>query len=49
MSRHHVHLSSDISTARIVGKSHVKLFIFTVYAGVMYVADYIIYCSDSGV
>jgi putative RNA 2'-phosphotransferase len=49
MSRHHVHLPSDISTARIVGKSHGKLVIFTVYGGVMYAASYIIYCSDSGV
>lgn len=49
MSRHHVHLSSDIATATIVGARHGKPVIFAVDAGVMYAAGYIFYCSDNGV
>ncbi|MBD2628273.1 RNA 2'-phosphotransferase [Trichormus variabilis] len=49
MSRHHVHLSPDISTAKIVGARHGKPVIFTVNAGVMYQSGYIFYCSDNGV
>ncbi|WP_413172975.1 RNA 2'-phosphotransferase [Anabaena azotica] len=49
MSRHHVHLSSDISTAKIVGARHGKPVIFAVDAGVMYAVGYIFYCSDNGV
>jgi putative RNA 2'-phosphotransferase len=47
MSRHHVHLRSDISTVRIVGARHGKPVTFAVDTGVMYAAGYIIYCSDN--
>lgn len=49
MYRHHVHLSSDINTAKIVGARHGTPVIFTVDAGKMYEAGYIFYCSDNGV
>ncbi|MFM2062582.1 MAG: hypothetical protein RLZZ507_2252 [Cyanobacteriota bacterium] len=49
MSRHHVHLSSDIDTATMVGARHGKPIIFAVDAGKMYEDGYIFYCSDNGV
>ncbi|MGM3308275.1 RNA 2'-phosphotransferase [Anabaena sp. WFMT] len=49
MSRHHVHLSADITTAKIVGARHGKPIIFTVNAAVMLQEGYIFYCSDNGV
>ncbi len=49
MSRHHVHLSRDISTAQTVGARHGKPVIFIVYATAMHQAGYIFYCSDNGV
>ncbi|TAF09655.1 MAG: RNA 2'-phosphotransferase [Nostocales cyanobacterium] len=49
MSRHHVHLSSDIATAKIVGARHGKPVIFAVDTGKMYEDGYIFYCSDNGV
>ncbi|MBN3868986.1 MAG: RNA 2'-phosphotransferase [Nostoc sp.] len=49
MSRHHVHLSTDIPTAQTVGARHGKPVIFTVYAAAMYQVGYIFYCSDNGV
>ncbi|WP_353930511.1 RNA 2'-phosphotransferase [Okeanomitos corallinicola TIOX110] len=49
MSRHHVHLSSDIGTAKIVGARHGKPVIFIVNAAKMSQAGHIFYCSDNDV
>ncbi|MBW4620161.1 MAG: RNA 2'-phosphotransferase [Cyanosarcina radialis HA8281-LM2] len=49
MSRHHVHLSKDIATAKAVGMRHGRPAIFTVDARAMSEADYLFYCSDNGV
>ncbi|MBD2166754.1 RNA 2'-phosphotransferase [Calothrix membranacea FACHB-236] len=49
MSRHHVHLSKDIATAKNVGARHGKPVVFAVDAAAMHQADYIFYCSDNGV
>ncbi|MCC5638262.1 RNA 2'-phosphotransferase [Nostoc sp. CHAB 5844] len=49
MSRHHVHLSQDNTTAKTVGARHGKPVVFAVDAGAMYQAGYIFYCSENGV
>ncbi len=49
MSRHHVHLSSDMTTARKVGARHGRPVVFTVDAAAMYRADHTFYCSENGV
>jgi putative RNA 2'-phosphotransferase len=49
MSRHHVHLSFDIETARRVGKRHGKPVVFAVSALAMHEAGFTFYCSDNGV
>lgn len=49
MSRHHVHLSSDFKTAKMVGARHGKPVILRVDTGAMYTAGYIFYCADNGV
>jgi putative RNA 2'-phosphotransferase len=49
MSRHHVHLSEDIETARKVGARHGRPVVFAVDAAAMYEADYKFYRSDNGV
>ncbi|OCQ90450.1 RNA 2'-phosphotransferase [Nostoc sp. MBR 210] len=49
MSRHHVHLSQDITTAKTVGARHGKPVVFAVDTATMYQAGYIFYCSDNGV
>jgi putative RNA 2'-phosphotransferase len=49
MSRHHVHLSRDIATAKTVGARHGKPAVFIVNAAAMHQAGYIFYCSDNGV
>ncbi len=49
MSRHHVHLSGDISTAKTVGSRHGKPVVFAVDAGAMHKAGYTFYCSENGV
>jgi putative RNA 2'-phosphotransferase len=49
MSRHHVHLSSDIATATTVGARHGKPVVLIVDAAAMYQAGYVFYCSDNGV
>ncbi|MBU7586145.1 MAG: RNA 2'-phosphotransferase [Nostoc sp. TH1S01] len=49
MSRHHVHLSQDITTAKTVGARHGKPVVFAVDAAVMYQVGYIFYCSENGV
>jgi putative RNA 2'-phosphotransferase len=49
MSRHHVHLSTEIETAQKVGMRHGRLALFTVNAGAMYQAGFTFYCSENGV
>jgi putative RNA 2'-phosphotransferase len=49
MSRHHVHLSKDINTARTVGKRHGRPVVFAVNAAAMHEAGYTFYCSENGV
>jgi len=49
MSRHHVHLSLDVETARKVGMRHGRPAIFAVDAAVMHQAGFTFYCSDNGV
>lgn len=49
MSRHHVHLSAEITTAKIVGARHGCPVVFAVKAEVMHQANYRFYCSDNGV
>ncbi|MBI4853036.1 MAG: RNA 2'-phosphotransferase [Acidobacteria bacterium] len=49
MSRHHVHLSKDISTANNVGTRHGKPLVFAVDTSAMQKAGHTFYCSDNGV
>jgi putative RNA 2'-phosphotransferase len=49
MSRHHVHLSTDIATATAVGARHGRPVVFTVDAAAMHKAGYVFYCSENGV
>jgi putative RNA 2'-phosphotransferase len=49
MSRHHVHLSADITTAKAVGARHGKPVVFAVDAAAMHQAGYTFYCSENGV
>jgi putative RNA 2'-phosphotransferase len=49
MSRHHVHLSTDVATAQKVGTRHGRPVVFTVDAAAMHQAGYTFYCSDNGV
>ena len=49
MSRHHVHLSTDIATARNVGKRWGHPVIFAVDAAAMHKAGYTFYCSENEV
>jgi putative RNA 2'-phosphotransferase len=49
MSRHHVHLSKDIATAKAVGIRHGKPVVFEVDAAAMHQAGYAFYCSENGV
>ncbi|MBE9125058.1 MULTISPECIES: RNA 2'-phosphotransferase [unclassified Coleofasciculus] len=49
MSRHHVHLSSDIATAQKVGARHGRPVVFAVNAGAMHEEGYTFYCSENGV
>ncbi|MBR8835529.1 MAG: RNA 2'-phosphotransferase [Stigonema ocellatum SAG 48.90 = DSM 106950] len=49
MSRHHVHLSKDIATAKTVGARHGKPVVFVIDAATMHKAGYEFYCSDNGV
>lgn len=49
MSRHHVHLSKDINTARTVGKRHGRPVVFAINAAKMQEAGYNFYCSENGV
>lgn len=49
MSRHHVHLSQDISTAKNVGARHGFPVVFAVDSAAMHEAGYRFYCSENGV
>jgi putative RNA 2'-phosphotransferase len=49
MSRHHVHLSKDIGTAKTVGARHGRPLVFAVDAAAMHEAGYTFYCSENGV
>jgi putative RNA 2'-phosphotransferase len=49
MSRHHVHLSTDVETARKVGSRHGVPVVFTVDARQMAADGHVFYCSANGV
>ena len=49
MSRHHVHLSPDITIAKKVGARHGRPVVFAVDSEAMHEASYTFYCSDNGV
>lgn len=49
MSRHHVHLSADLDTARRVGSRHGKPLVFTVASATMAAAGFAFYQSENGV
>jgi putative RNA 2'-phosphotransferase len=49
MSRHHVHLSKDIATAKKVGARHGRPVVFEVNSAAMHEAGYTFYCSENGV
>jgi putative RNA 2'-phosphotransferase len=49
MSRHHVHLSADLETAKKVGQRKGKVVIFTIDAKKMRENNYQFFCSDNGV
>lgn len=49
MSRHHVHLSTNIATARNVGKRRGRPVIFAVDAAAMHAAGYNFYCTENRV
>ncbi|MFM7405698.1 MAG: RNA 2'-phosphotransferase [Cuspidothrix sp.] len=49
MSRHHVHLSADMDTAKSVGMRHGKPVIFAINTPKMVADGYIFYCSANGV
>lgn len=49
MSRHHVHLSMDIETAKKVGSRHGKPSVLQIDAAQMVADGYIFYCSDNNV
>ena len=49
MSRHHVHLSRDMETARKVGMRHGRPVILAIDTASMQQAGFTFYCSDNGV
>lgn len=49
MSRHHVHLSKDVETARKVGMRHGRPVVFAIDAKAMHQAGYLFFCSENGV
>ena len=49
MSRHHVHLSQDIATAKKVGQRHGSPVVFAVDAKAMSERGHTFYCSENGV
>ena len=48
-NRQHVHLSSDIETAIMVGQRHGKPIVFTILAEEMYQENYEFFISENGV
>ncbi|MCT7961588.1 RNA 2'-phosphotransferase [Laspinema sp. D1] len=48
-TRHHVHLSPDIDTARQVGMRHGNPVVFTIKSAEMHQNGHLFYCSDNGV
>lgn len=48
-NRHHVHLSSDIDTAKLVGSRHGKPVVITVHAGSMHKDGIEFFVSENGV
>ena len=46
-SRHHVHLSSNESTAQQVGSRHGKPVVLKIASGEMYKNGYVFYCSEN--
>lgn len=49
MSRHHVHLSTEVETARKVGMRHGRPVVLAIAAASMHQAGFTFYCSDNGV
>lgn len=49
MSRHHVHLSTDVTTAKKVGARHGVSVVFQIDAVAMHEQSYTFYCSENGV
>ncbi|AOY83867.1 RNA 2'-phosphotransferase [Moorena producens JHB] len=49
MSRHHVHLSTDMAIAKKVGARHGRPVVFAIDAAAMHKAGYSFYCSDNGI
>lgn len=49
MSRHHVHLSAEIETARVVGARYGKVVIFKIETGKMLAENFKFYVSANGV
>ena len=49
MSRHHVHLSADVATAKIVGKRKGNPVVFAVDAAAMQEKGFLFYRSENGV
>ncbi len=49
MSRHHVHLSRDVETARRVGTRHGRPVVFAINSAAMHKAGFTFYCSENGV
>ena len=49
MSRHHVHLSTDIATAKAVGMRKGRPVVFQVNAAQMVQEGFTFYCSENGV
>jgi putative RNA 2'-phosphotransferase len=47
--RHHVHLSSDVETARKVGERHGKVVVLEVLSGQMHEAGFEFFISENGV
>ncbi|WP_421753326.1 RNA 2'-phosphotransferase [Croceimicrobium sp.] len=48
-NRHHVHLSADRDTARVVGQRYGKPIVLKVKAAEMHKAGFEFYCSENGV
>lgn len=49
MSRHHVHLSRDMETAKKVGRRRGKPVVFEINAAAMHSAGFVFFCSTNGV